>query len=213
MRKYTFIILVLLAFSLSAKVLTYEKVLKNRKGIQLYEKEKFEDSENTFQENAMQYPNEGVMHFNHGNSLFKDGKLEEAENAYQLALRDEGFSEKSKLYHNMGNVKFEQQDYKNALNYYRNAIMEDQNNADARYNYELAAQYLQRQQQQQQQDNEEQNASDYAKKMKEKARQLVAQRKYEEAYAVIQEALKKDETMKFFASFNKRVKNVAEIGG
>jgi tetratricopeptide (TPR) repeat protein len=152
-----FTLLSLLSF-LSSEVLTYEKVLKNRKGIQLYEQEKFENAEQTFQENAIRYPRQGDLHFNLGNSFYKAGKLEEAENAYHLALRDKDFEQKSKVFHNLGNVKFEQKDYKNALNYYRNALLEDQNNADSRYNYELAAQYLQRQQQQpQSSESEEQN--------------------------------------------------------
>jgi Ca-activated chloride channel homolog len=148
MKFYFIIILTLLSMLLEAEVFTYEKVLQNRKGLQRFENEEFSEAEEVFKENAMNYPREGIMHFNHGNALYKAGKLEEAENSYRLALRDQKFQDKSKIYHNLGNVKFEQQDYKNALDYYRNALIENQNNEDARYNYELASHFLQRQQEQ-----------------------------------------------------------------
>ncbi len=147
----------ILSTFLSAEVLNYDKVLSNLKGLKFYNENNYEDAEKVFKDNSIQHPNDGRLQYNQANAQYKSGKLEEAEQSYNTALRNSDFQQRSKALQNLGNVKFQQQDYKNAIKYYRDALIENPENLDARYNYELAARMLQKQQQQQQQQQEGDN--------------------------------------------------------
>lgn len=203
----------ILSVNIFAEILTYDKVLKNLKGTKFYKKEEFEQANEEFNENAIENPNDGRLHYNLGNSQYKNGELEDAENSYNLSLRDQGFKDRSLAYQNLGNVKFQQQDYKNAITDYRNALIEDPQNLDARYNYELASRFLQRQQnqqQQQQQNKDDENKDqekkdqkqnqDQEKEEQEKQEQKQNQQKSEEQkkqeQQMKQEQAKKDEKKK-----------------
>jgi predicted Zn-dependent protease len=164
--KIIFILTLLIITSpLPAEMITYEKVLQNLKGIKNFDSRNFEEADKIFQDNALNHPNDPALHFNRGNSLLKKGELDAAQEAYKMALRNKDFSNRSQALQNMGNASFLAQDYKNAVKYYRDALIEEPDNIDARYNYELAARMLQKQQQSQNQqqdqneseENEEQN--------------------------------------------------------
>ncbi len=158
MRRLT-ILLALLAFSLtlSAEILTYDKVLTNLKGVNAYKKGELEKAQSSFEENAIDNPRDGALHYNLGNAYFKNGNLEQAEQEYMMSLRDEDFEDVSQTYQNLGNIYFQNQEYDKALGNYWQSVVENPQNADARYNYELTKRYMQQQQQQQQQQNSDQN--------------------------------------------------------
>ncbi len=158
MRRLT-ILLALLAFSLmlSAEILTYDKVLTNLKGVNAYKKGDLEKAQSSFEENAIDNPRDGALHYNLGNAYFKNGNLEQAEQEYMMSLRDEDFEDVSQSYQNLGNIYFQNQEYDKALGSYWQSVVENPQNADARYNYELTKRYMQQQQQQQQQQNSDQN--------------------------------------------------------
>jgi tetratricopeptide (TPR) repeat protein len=156
---------------LPADILTYDKAIQNMKGIKFYDKENFQDSEKKFSDNAIRYPDDSRLHFNQGNAQYKNGNLEDAEHSYNLTMKNQYFSETSKAFQNLGNVKFQQKDYKNAIKNYRDALIEDPQNMDARYNYELAARMLQRKQQEKQQQNKNDKNEDQEKKEQQKDQQ------------------------------------------
>jgi len=159
--KFVILLILLLSFSvLFSDVVSYDKVIRNLKGVKSYGKEDFENSEENFKRNAIKYPKDSRLHFNQANAQVKNGLLEEAEQNYKLALNNEKFKDRSKALQNLGNVKFLQKDYKNAIKNYRDALVEDSQNLDARYNYELAARMLQRQQEQKQQQQQNNDDSD-----------------------------------------------------
>ncbi len=191
------ILLILIGFlsvNIFAEILTYDKVLKNLKGTKFYKKEEFEDANNKFNENAIKNPNDGRLQYNLGNSQYKSGELEAAENSYNLSLRDKEFQDRSLAFQNLGNVKFQQQDYKNAITDYRNALIEDPQNLDARYNYELASRFLQRQQNQQQQ--QQQNKDDKNKDQEKKEKQQGQDQEKKEQQEQKQEQQKSEEQQK-----------------
>jgi len=136
---------------LSAINLTYDKVLRNLRGIKSYDSKSYDEARQSFEENVINHPGEGALHFNLGNTYYREGNLDAALNEYLRALRDDEFPQKSNIYHNIGNALFEKQNYKDALMSYRNAIIENPDNFDARYNYELTRLLLQAMQDQQQQ--------------------------------------------------------------
>jgi len=171
MLKIIIFLLICFQVTLNADILTYDKVFKNLKGIKEYNNDNFEKSEDIFNENSINNPRDGRLHFNKANSKYKTGKLEEAEQEYQMALKDQNFRNRSETYHNLGNVKFQEQDYKEAIKQYRNALIEDPENLDARYNYELTSRFLQQQQQQQQQSQEDQNSDENEEQQQQQSEQ------------------------------------------
>jgi len=195
--KIILIILIgLISINIFAEILTYDKVLKNLKGTKYYKKEEFEEAKMEFNENAIKNPNDGRLHYNLGNSLYKNGKLEDAENSYNLSLRDQEFQDRSFAYQNLGNVKFEQKDYKNAITNYRNALIEDPQNLNARYNYELASRFLQRQQNQQQQQQQNKDDKNKDQEKKEKQQNQDQEKKEQEKQEQKQDQQKSEEEKK-----------------
>jgi len=170
----------ILASQLAADLLNYDKVLSNLKGLKYYKDENFEEAEKKFTDNSIQYPDDARLHFNQGNAQYKLGNLEQAENSYEMAMKDTKFADRSEALQNLGNVKFQQKDYKNAIKNYRDALITDPGNLDARYNYELAARMLQRQQEQEQQQQESQDENTEEKEDKEKQQQNQDQKQDQE---------------------------------
>ena len=73
-----------------------------------------------------------------------------------MALRDKSIKNKSEIYKNLGNSYFKKKKYKEAIKAYKNSLMADSKNEDARINYELTSKMLQRQQQKKQQQKKQQ---------------------------------------------------------
>ena len=142
----------------------------------------------------LKYPKDAKLHYNQANAQVKNGMLEEAEQNYKLALNNDQFKDRSKALQNLGNVKFMQQDYKNAIKNFRDSLVEDPNNLDARYNYELAARMLQRQQEQKQQ--QEQNQDDNEKKDEENDKQKQQQQQQDKQDDEQKEQQQKQEEQK-----------------
>ena len=193
MKKLLIIISLFLTSQLVADMLNYDKVLSNLKGLKYYKEEKYDDAEKTFSDNSIQYPDDSRLHFNQGNAKYKKGELEQAENSYNLALKDNKFADRSVALQNLGNVKFQQKDYKNAIKNYRDALIENPENMDARYNYELAARMLQRQQEQKQQQQQNQDENKEEKEDKEKQQQQQQNQQDQEKKEEQEQQKKEDE--------------------
>jgi tetratricopeptide (TPR) repeat protein len=107
-----------------------------------------------------------------------------------------------------------------ALNYFKQAIKSDPLNEDARYNYEMLKKKLDEKKQQDEQkkkdeknkqDQKNQEPSEFAKKLKEQADRLVAQKQYRAAFDLMTDGLKKDKTVSTYQDYINRLKDVAEI--
>lgn len=191
--KKILIILVLISFSfLTAEMLNYDKVLSNLKGIKHYKNAEYNKAGEAFEDNAIQHPNDPRLQFNQGNAQYKNGNLEEAEHSYNMALKNPDFKDKSLAHQNLGNIKFQQKDYKNAIKQYRDALIQNPENLDARYNYELAARMLQQQQNQQQNQQQDQQNDD-KKENEDQQQQQDQQQKDEEKKEQKQQQEKKEE--------------------
>ncbi|WP_186756612.1 tetratricopeptide repeat protein [Echinicola salinicaeni] len=106
--------------------------------------------------------------------------------------------------------------YQEALQAFKTALIKDPNNDIARYNYELLARWLEKnedQQKDQEQDEnqDQQEPSNYAKRMKAQADELVDQFKFGEALDVMNKALEIDETVSHYQEFIKNLGDINEI--
>jgi hypothetical protein len=100
-----------------------------------------------------------------------------------------------------------------ALDYCKQTLRIDPTNDEARYNYELLMKKSQQQKEEEKQKNNPKNEepSAYAKRLKAQAESLVSERKYQEAYQLMQDGLKKDKTVSAFDEFTKRIHKVFDI--
>ncbi|QDH80724.1 hypothetical protein FKX85_17435 [Echinicola soli] len=104
--------------------------------------------------------------------------------------------------------------YEEALTAFKTALIKDPTNEIARYNYELLARWLDKNQDQQEQENQDDNKqepSNYAKRMKAEADKLVEQFKFKEALDVMSKALEIDETVSHYQEFIKNLGDINEI--
>ena len=121
-------------------------------------------------------PDSPIMHFNIGDSLYKKGEYEKAQEAFTKALLTEDEQLETKANYNIGNCKYRQgklkEDtdlstsialYREALDYYKNTMRLDEKDQDAKYNHEFVEKRLkvlldkqkQQQEQQEQQDQKQ----------------------------------------------------------
>jgi Ca-activated chloride channel family protein len=144
---------------LQALTLPWNKAYNNSKGRNAYKKQDYQEAEDIFGKNAVKYPKDDLLQFNHGNSLYKLQKDKEATEAWRNAINGKDKILQSKAWYNLGNQQFQAKQYGEAMKSYRQAILADQSNKPARENYDLAKRLLQKQQnkqnQQQRQDKQQ----------------------------------------------------------
>lgn len=138
---------------------------KTKEGNRLYHKELYDEATEKYTDALIELPNSPRLHFNIGNAAYKKGDHEEAIKSYTKAasLASNPILESKALY-NLANCKYRQGElkesvnpdeaisfYKEALNYYEQALDRDSGNANAKYNHEFIARRFKKSQQEQQQ--------------------------------------------------------------
>jgi tetratricopeptide (TPR) repeat protein len=94
--------------------------------------------------------------YNLGNTHYQEQDFEEAKQRYfQTQKATENKSSKHHAFHNLGNVLMKQKDYAKAVEAYKNALRNNPQDEETRYNYSLAKELLEKEQDQQQ--NQDQN--------------------------------------------------------
>ncbi len=93
--------------------------------------------------------------FNLGDAYYKQGKYEEAANQFQLLTHHATSKDTlAKAFHNLGNSLLKSKKYQESVDAYKNALKNNPNDADTRYNLAYAQQYLKQQQEQQKKEEE-----------------------------------------------------------
>jgi len=118
--------------------------------------------------------------FNLGDALFKQEKFNDALDQFQIIAGTETDSEKlAQVYHNIGNCHFSMQKLPESIEAYKNALRNNPDDNDSRYNL-IAAQKMLQQQQQDQQDqdqNKDQEKEEQQKQDQEQDKQEQEQNK------------------------------------
>ena len=105
--------------------------------------------------------------YNLTNSLLKQGNTDEAiKNFNEILEETEDENILAKAHHNLGNAHANKQEWQKAVDSYKNALRNDPNDKDARYNYAYAKSKLAKEQDKKNDDKENKDKKDQKKKDK-----------------------------------------------
>ncbi|OPZ99840.1 MAG: Tetratricopeptide repeat protein [Bacteroidetes bacterium ADurb.Bin416] len=146
-------VLVMVPINLDAQKVVRKSI---RQGNKVYEKEKYTEAEIAYLKALETDPTSKEANYNLGNALFKQEKMKEAFEKYQLSLSKETDPlKKAAIFHNSGNSLMAVNDYEKAVNLYKSALRLNPADDETRYNLAVAQALLRKQQQEQQQDKED----------------------------------------------------------
>lgn len=150
-----------LAFMLASNVAAESENGYIKKGNALYREKNWDNSLQAYLEGALKYKGSEKLNFNSGDAFYKKQDFGKAKDQFQKAVTSKNNSIKTKASYNTGNALFKeaaekeksdaqqaQELLKQAQNFYRQAINLDPKDNDAKYNYEIASQQLERVKQQ-----------------------------------------------------------------
>lgn len=151
------------------------------------------------------------LDFNLGLSYQYASQPEEAAASFDKASLSADKFLASFAYNQGGVVLGNKQDYQAALSKFQSALIQDPLNEEARYNYELLARWLKRDEERKNQKENTPEPSEFAKRKKAEADRLVEQFKFQEALTLLEAALAQDETVGAYQEFITSLKDVVEI--
>ena len=168
--------------------------------------------------------NEDEVSLNLANAYYNLKDTANAVTTYQALSGSEKKEISSKAYQQLGVIANQQGKADQALADFKNAIKANPKNDQARYNYEMLKKKLaEKQDENQQKKDKDKNdqkkndkkdePSEYAKRLKAQADNLVAQHRYRDAHNLMTEGLSKDPTVSHYDDYIQRIKDVAEING
>jgi len=156
---------------------------KTKAGNRLYNRDLYDDAMTKYTEVLVDSPNSPYIHFNIGNAAYKKEDYEEAIKSYtRTASTASDTLIESKAYYNLGNCKYRQGRlkentnlgeaislYREALDYYKQALDRSPEDTNAKYNHEFVErkmkELLDKQKQQgQQQSGEQQSQQEQSEK-------------------------------------------------
>ena len=153
-KRFLWIILAALALMLAACSSSAEKF--NQDGNQAYAEQAYLEALELYQSAQIESPGLAEPYYNAANTLYRQGSYPEALEQIQMALQyvdEEALAESS--FYNLGNTFFNSQDPGTAVEAYKQALLLDPDDLDAKYNLELALQQQEQQEQDQKQDESE----------------------------------------------------------
>ncbi len=157
MRESWIVVALLFVLSGNASGQTVRSLVNS--GNDLYEEEKYTDAEVNYRKALEKEQGLVPGHYNLGNSLYKQGKFDESVKEYEhAALKAESKDARSGALFNIGNSFMKAEKYQEAVKSYVEALKQNPNDLDAKYNLSYALEKLRQQQQQQQQ--KQQNKDD-----------------------------------------------------
>lgn len=151
------------------------------------------------------------LSFNLGLSHHYAEKIDEAQTWYDQATQSPNKMLVSFAQNQGGVIIGNKKEYEAALSKFQSALIKDPTNEQARYNYEMLARWLQRDQERKNQDKNKPEPSEFAKRKKAEADRLVEQFRFNDALTLMQEALTQDETVAAYQDFITTLQEVVEI--
>ncbi|RZJ68111.1 MAG: tetratricopeptide repeat protein [Flavobacterium sp.] len=112
-------------------------------GNNAFEKKDYLEAEADYRVSQSKFRKKAISSYNLGNSIYAMKHPSEAKYAYGNAIKNATTRpEKHKAYHNLGNALMQEKDYQNAVQAFKNALINNPSDEETRYNYALAKQKL-----------------------------------------------------------------------
>lgn len=153
--------------------------------------------------------------FNLALSYQHNGQEADAEKTYASLLNSSEKFIPSFSANQIGVLQGNEEKYQEALASFKLALIKNPENEYARYNYELLARWLDNREDDQEKEKSDEDdtmqPSNYAKRMKAEADELVDQFRFKEALDVMTKALEIDETVSYYEGFMNNLGEINEI--
>jgi len=208
------ILIAIIFFTLSALINAQGDKKFIRQGNREYKKDKYSEAEISYRRAIDKNQGSADAVFNIGDALYKQNKFDEAakqfvDNHYLIEDKEK----KSASLYNLGNSLLMANKVQESIEAYKSSLKLNPANMEAKYNLAYAQDLL-KQQQDQKNNNQDQNKiepSEYAKKLKAEADKLNSAGKFADAFNLMQEGLKKDQTVIYYKDFIDKTGKVAQI--
>jgi tetratricopeptide (TPR) repeat protein len=190
---------------------------EGRRGNQLYEAGNYTAAAEAYRAGIDQHETaEGTLYAdlwnNLGAALHRAESYAEATQAFRTAADVAATPrQRARALYNAGNNAVAQDQLDAALDFYRRALLADAGYDDARFNYEYLKREMAQRQEQRQTPADRPDPSAFARRLKQRADSLVTNRRYEDAYRLMQNGLQQDSTVAAFQSFMTRLGEVTQI--
>lgn len=113
------------------------------KGNEEFADKKYADAEADYRVSQSKTPKYAVSSYNLGNSIYRQKKSAEAKYPYLKAIESaKTRPQKHKAFHNLGNVYMNEKNYQGAVEAYKNALRNNPDDDETRYNFALAKKML-----------------------------------------------------------------------
>lgn len=188
---------------------------RGRDGNALFAQERYAEAEAAYRDGLAALSDTtgavyAALQNNLGAALLRQRKHGAARTAFDRARRAAPTeAERVRALFNAGTAAAGQGALDTALRRFRRVLLLDPSHNAARYNYE----YLKRREQEEGEssDTPDVEPSPYARRLKERAEAMVAERRYEDAAALMRNGLKQDSTVQAYRDFMARLDDVAQI--
>jgi len=169
-----------LFFSTTISSATFSEYWLNKKGIESYDNGQTEEAISAFSE-SLSKNDHGEVYNNLGNVFFKENDLEKSESMYLHALDRFKGDKKAKVYYNLGNIAYSKGDLNKAFDSYKESLIINSEDIDAKINLEIVLQKMM--QQAPSQNEQEKNEEKDKEKEKEKEKREEQEKKDKEENA------------------------------
>lgn len=212
MKKGILYILLLVSFAVFAQ----EKDKALPQANDEYAQKKFVDAEANYRISHSKFPKKADASYNLGNAIYKQNQNSEAIFEYEKAIKNSKSREqKHKAFHNLGNVFMKEKNYSEAVEAFKNALRNKPSDEQTRYNYAFAKKKLKenppKDDKKKDKNKDDIKPSEYAKMMKEKADIALKNNKFNEAFDIMNEALRNDKTTKYYQDYIKKLEDIVKI--
>jgi tetratricopeptide (TPR) repeat protein len=139
MKKTITYLILLISFVLQAQ----EKDKFLPQGNEKFADKNYADAEAEYRLSQAKFKKKSIASYNLGTSIYKQNQTAEAKYQFSKAIKDaKTKTEKHQAFHNLGNSFMKEKNYSNAVEAYKNALRNDPNDEETRYNFALAKKML-----------------------------------------------------------------------
>lgn len=190
---------------------------KGRQGNALFEQGQYAEAEAAYREGLQAHDDTvgtvyAALQNNLGVALLRQKEFEAARTAFARAHRAASTdAERIRARFNGANAAAGMGNVDAALHEYEQVLLQDPSHEAARYNYEYLKRQAPNRPSSRSQPEPEVEPSPYARQLKQKAEDLVAQEQYEAAEALMNEGLQQDSTVEAYRKFMDRIEEIAQI--